>query len=192
MKYGYCRVSTVKQISGTSLDDQEQQLKEAGAEKIYRDGYTGTTTDRPEFQKLLSDLKENDYLIVTKLDRLARNAQDALIVINELRERNVAIHILNMGVVDNTPMGKLMITMLAAFAEFERDMIVERCQAGKQMARNNPNFRDGRPPKFGRQQMQHALELLDEGKTYKEVEALTKISKSTLIRAKRNRVAANG
>lgn len=192
MKYGYCRVSTVKQISGTSLDDQEQQLKEAGAEKIYRDGYTGTTTDRPQFQKLLSDLKENDYLIVTKLDRLARNAQDALIVINELRERNVAIHILNMGVVDNTPMGKLMITMLAAFAEFERDMIVERCQAGKQMARNNPNFRDGRPPKFGRQQMQHALELLDEGKTYKEVEALTRISKSTLIRAKRNRVATIG
>ena len=192
MKYGYCRVSTVKQIAGTSLDDQEQKLIEQGAEKIYRDGYTGTTADRPEFKKVLGMLKAGDWFMVTKLDRFARNTQDALTVINELRSKDVTVQILNMGIVDNTPMGKLMVTMLAAFAEFERDMIVERCQSGKQMAKNDPNFRDGRPPLYGRQQVAHALELLSEGKTYRQVEELTGMSKSTLIRAKRMAGAEHG
>ncbi|MDL2219741.1 recombinase family protein [Ruminococcaceae bacterium OttesenSCG-928-O06] len=189
MKYGYCRVSTAKQIAGTSLDEQEQKLCEQGAELIYRDGFTGTSADRPEFKKVLSVLREGDWFMVTKLDRFARNTQDALTIINDLRNKGVIVQILNMGVVDNTPMGKLMVTMLAAFAEFERDMIVERTQAGKQMARNDPNFRDGRPPLYGKQQIAHALELLDEGKTYRQVEQLTGMSKSTLIRAKRKRVA---
>lgn len=109
MKYGYCRVSTTKQIAGTSLDEQEQKLCEQGAELIYRDGFTGTSADRPEFQKLLSVLKEDDWFMVTKLDRFARNTQDALNIVNELRDKGVTVQILNMGVVDNTPMGKLMV-----------------------------------------------------------------------------------
>lgn len=191
MKYGYCRVSTAKQIAGTSLDEQEQKLCEQGAEHIYKDGFTGTSADRPEFQKVLSILTEGDWFMVTKLDRFARNTQDALTIINELQKRGVTVQILNMGVVDNTPMGKLMVTMLAAFAEFERDMIVERTQTGKQMARNDPNFRDGRPPLYGKQQIAHALELLSTGKTYKQVEQLTGMSKSTLIRAKRKAMVAH-
>lgn len=188
MKYGYCRVSSHLQAYGTSLDEQEQQLRDSGAEAIYREVYTGTTSERPEFQKLLSVLEPGSCLMVTKLDRFARSAQDALTIINELRERGVDVHILNMGVVDGTPIGKLSVSILAAFAEFERDMIVERTQGGRIAARSNPDYREGRPPKFGRKQIEHALKLLSEGNSYKQVETLTGISKSTLIRAKRRQI----
>ena len=89
-----------------------------------------------------------------------------------------------MGKLDNTPTGKLIRNILLSFAEFERDMIVERTQEGKTIARQNPDFSEGRPKKYSRQQMQHALELL-KSHSYKQVEQLTGISKSTLIRAKK-------
>lgn len=184
MKYGYCRVSSTGQTYGTSLDDQEQKLREQGAESIFREAYTGTNRDRPEFAKLLSVLEPGDCLMVTKMDRFARSAQDALTLINELQQRGVDVHILNMGLVDDTPIGKLSISILAAFAEFEVAMIVERTQTGKAIAKQNPDFREGRPPVYSKKQVAHALELLDEGKTYRQVEELTGMSKSTLIRAR--------
>lgn len=97
----------------------------------------------------------------------------------------VQIHILNMGLVENTLTGNLILTVMLAFAEYERGMIVERTQTGKAVARQNPNFREGRPKKYTAIQIKHAMELLDSGKSYKQVEAMTGNSKSTLIRAKR-------
>ena len=91
-----------------------------------------------------------------------------------------------MGCIDNTPTGKLILTVMLAFAEFERDMIVERTQEGRAIARLNPDYKEGRKKKFTSQQINHALELL-ETHSYKQVEALTGISKSTLIRAKGER-----
>lgn len=91
-----------------------------------------------------------------------------------------------MGCIDNTPTGKLILTVMLAFAEFERDMIVERTQEGRAIARLNPDYKEGRKKKFTSPQINHALELL-ETHSYKQVEALTGISKSTLIRAKRER-----
>lgn len=189
MKYGYCRVSSAMQTYGTSLDDQEQKLREQGAEIIIREAYTGTNKNRPEFAKLLSALEPGDCLMVTKMDRFARSAQDALTLINELQQHGVDVHILNMGLVDDTPIGKLSISILAAFAEFEVAMIVERTQTGKAIAKQNPDFREGRPPVYSRKQVAHALELLDEGKTYRQVEELTGMSKSTLIRARNKQKA---
>jgi DNA invertase Pin-like site-specific DNA recombinase len=90
-----------------------------------------------------------------------------------------------MGLVENTLTGNLILTVMLAFAEYERGMIVERTQVGKAVARQNPNFRDGRPKKFTQEQITLALELLESGKTYREVERMTGISKSTLVRAKR-------
>jgi DNA invertase Pin-like site-specific DNA recombinase len=90
-----------------------------------------------------------------------------------------------MGLVENTLTGNLILTVMLAFAEYERGMIVERTQTGKAVARQNPNFREGRPKKFTAVQIQHAMELLDSGKSYKQVEAMTGISKSTLIRAQK-------
>lgn len=190
MVYGYGRVSTITQgKNGNSLQEQEERLRAAGAQEIVKDTFTGTKIDRPQFAKLLAKLQSGDTLIVTKLDRFARTAVEGGQIVKELHGRGVTINILNMGIADNTPMGRLMVTMLLAFAEFERDMIVERTQAGKAIARSNGKRVDGRPKKFSPAQMQHALALLEEGNSYKQVEEMTGISKSTLIRAVRARKA---
>lgn len=182
MKYGYARVSTVEQ----NLQSQIEQLKKAGCTKIYKEKFTGTKKERPEFQKLLKVLKEGDTLVVTKLDRFARSTIDGINTIKELFERGVKVHILNMGLVENTPTGRLIFNVMLAFAEFERDMIVERTQEGKAIAKQRPDFREGRPRKYSKKQIEHAIQL-KEKYTYREVEEMTGISKSTLIRARRER-----
>lgn len=185
MKYGYCRVSTQGQfLHGGSMESQIESVKAAGAEKVYKDVYTGTKRDRPEFNKLMKELKEGDTLIVTKLDRFARSTYEGTSIIKELFERKVTVNILNLGVIEDTPTGRLMFNVFMAFAEFERDMIVERTEEGKAIARQKPDYREGRPPKYSRKQLQHALQL-KETHSYTQVEELTGISKSTLIRAKR-------
>ena len=129
-------------------------------------------------------MTSGDKVIVTKLDRLARSTEDGLALIKEWNGNQISVHVLNMGCIDNTPTGKLILTVMLAFAEFERDMIVERTREGRAIARLNPEYRDGRKKKYSRIQINHALELL-ETHSYKQVESLTGISKSTLIRAKK-------
>ena len=185
MKFGYARVSTKGQANdGNSLIAQEEALKLAGAIEVFADSCTGTVTSRPELDKLLSKLNEGDTLIVTKLDRIARSSIQGIDLIQKLLNKGVVVHILNMGVIDGTPTGKLITTVLLAFAEFERDMIVERTKEGKAIAKQNPSYREGRPKKYSQAQIRHALELLEKY-SYKQVEEMTGISKSTLIRAKR-------
>jgi DNA invertase Pin-like site-specific DNA recombinase len=180
MKYGYARVSSVNQ----DLEGQVRALKKEGCEEIYCDKFTGSKTKRPEFMKLLQVLKEGDTLIVTKMDRLARTAADGIHTIKELFERDIKVHVLNIGLIEDTPTGRLILHIMLSFSEFERDMIVERTQEGKMIAKQKPDFREGRPKKYGRRQIEHALQLL-EAHSYKQVESMTGISKSTLIRAKR-------
>ncbi|MBR8661138.1 recombinase family protein [Brevibacillus sp. NL20B1] len=180
MRYGYARVSTV----GQDLQAQIDALKAEGCDVIYSEKFTGTRTDRPEFQRLLAELKAGDTLVVTKLDRFARSTLEAIQTIRDLFERGVKVHVLNIGVVENTPSGRLIFNVLSAFAEFERDLIVERTQEGKEIAKQRPDFREGRPPKYTRKQVEHALGLLG-SHSYREVEEMTGISKSTLLRAKR-------
>ena len=127
MKYGYARVST----SDQKLENQIDLLKSAGADKIFQEKYTGTTTQRPEFQKLLNELKVNDTLIVTKLDRFARNTTEALELIQKLFKQNIKVNILNMGVIDNTPTGQLIFTIFSAFAQFESDPFFPRTREDK-------------------------------------------------------------
>ena len=184
MVYGYCRVSTNMQAKdGNSLEAQEKLLKENGAEEIYSDAFTGTKSHRPEFDKLLDKLEHGDKLIITKLDRIARSVSQGTEIIQALLDRGITIHVLNMGLMDNTPTGKLIRNIMLAFAEFERDMIIERTQEGKAIAKKQPGYREGRPHLYGKKQIQHALGLL-ESHSYKQVTELTGISKSTLIRAK--------
>ena len=187
MIYGYARVSTKGQAKdGNSLEAQEKALKEAGATKIYTDAFTGTKTDRLEFDKLMNKLQSGDTLIVTKLDRFARSMSQGSELVSELIDKGIKVYILNIGIMDNTPSSKLIRNVFFAFAEFERDMIVERTQEGKTIAKQNPDFKEGRPKKYSKKQIEHALELLG-NHSYKQVEDLTGISKSTLIRAKRDR-----
>lgn len=179
MRYGYARVSTTAQ----DLEVQIQALQSEGCEVIYKEKFTGTKTDRPEFNKVLEALQEGDTLIVTKLDRFARSAVEGIQTVKILFARGIKVHILNMGLVENTPTGRLIFNILSSFAEFERDMIVERTQEGKALARQRDDFKEGRPRKHSKQQVQHALELL-KTHTYKEVEAMTGIKKRTLINRK--------
>ncbi len=187
MIYGYARVSTKGQAKdGNSLEAQERALKDSGACDIYVDAFTGTKTDRPEFDKLMDKIQKGDTLIVTKLDRFARSMTQGSELVSDLIEKGIRVYILNIGVMDNTPSSKLIRNIFFAFAEFERDMIIERTMEGKAIAKQNPDFREGRPKKYSRKQIEHALELL-KSNSYKQVEDMTGISKSTLIRAKKRR-----
>ena len=188
MIYGYARVSTATQgRDGNSLEEQSAALVGYGCQVIITESFTGKTMDRPKFQELLNRLQANDTLVVCKLDRFARTAIEGVQTVKELFERGIKVHILNMGLIENTLTGNLILTVMLAFAEYERGMIVERTQMGKAAARQNPNFKDGRPKKFSSAQIALALDLLNDGKTYREVENMTGISKSTLLRAKRDK-----
>lgn len=184
---GYARVSTKGQASnGNSLEEQERALKEAGCTIIYKDAFTGTKTDRPEFNKALESLESGDILIVTKLDRIARTMIQGSELVSRLIEKGIKVHILNIGIMDNTPASKLIKNIFFSFAEFERDMIVERTQEGKSIAKTKEGFTEGRPRVFTDTQINMALDLLSEH-SYTEVEKMTKISKATLVRAMRKR-----
>ena len=185
MIYGYCRVSTQMQAKdGNSREAQKQVLSENGAEEIYSDAFTGTKAHRPELVKLLAVLQSGDKLVITKLDRIARSASQGIELVQTLLDKGITVHVLNMGLLDNTPTGKLIRNIMLAFAEFERDMIIERTQEGKAIAKKQPDFREGRPRLYNRKQIQHALSLLQDH-SYRQVTEMTGISKSTLIRAKR-------
>ncbi len=187
MLYGYARVSTRGQINGNSLEEQRQQLMDAGCRCVIEEQYTGKTMDRPELDRVLSKLQSGDTLMVTKLDRLARSATEGAKLIKDLIDKGINVNILNMGEVDQRPQGKLMLHILLAFAEFERDMIVERTQAGKAIARTKAGFREGRPP-IDKARKEAAVDMvINGGKSYKEAATAVGISKSTLVRAVRLR-----
>lgn len=188
MKFGYIRVSTRKQArDGNSLEAQREALTAAGAEKIYTDAFTGTRMERPEWDKLRAQLRRGDVLIVTKLDRLARSVSQASGLITEIIDEGITIHVLNLGVLSNDSVNTLLRNVLLSFAQFERDMIVQRTQEGKAVARaTDPDFREGRPPKFDAEQLDHAMALLDDH-SYAQTAKLTGISKSTLIRERKRR-----
>ena len=178
--YGYARVSTVKQ----DLSSQVENLKRAGAVKIFKDKYTGTTANRPEFDKLMAKIKSGDTLIVTKLDRLARNTQDALNIVKKMNAEGVILRVLNIGTIDNSPSGRLIFTVFSAFAEFERDLIVSRTQEGKAWAKaNNPNFHEGMPRKYNQEQIDFAWKLhTQDHMSYSEISKKLGISKATIYR----------
>lgn len=181
--YGYARVSTTSQ----SLAPQKEVLINQGVlrKNIFADKFTGTKTDRPAFNQLLATVKNGDTVIVTKLDRFARNTKEALQVIETLFQKNVSIHVLNLGRIDNNPVGKMMYTLLLSVAEMEREMIVERSQEGKAYAKKHkPNYKEGRPEAILTQRKRYAYNMLNEF-SYKEVADRTEFSVSTLHRIRR-------
>ena len=185
--YGYARVSTKAQArDGNSLEAQEIALRNAGATEIIADAYTGVVADRPELDRLLHRLEEGDTFMVTKLDRIARSVTHGIELINGLNERGIKVHVLNMGLMDNTPTGQLIRNIMLAFAEFERSMIMQRTREGKEIARKKPGYREGRPKKYRKKQMDHAMQLLREH-SFTQVAEITGISKSTLAREKARR-----
>jgi len=188
MFIGYCRVSTKGQLDGNSIEEQTLSIRERyPTAEIVVESYSGAK-ERPIFNSTLERLAFGDTLIVTKLDRFCRTTKEGLQYIDLLLNKGVKIHILNMGLIESSPMGRLIVTNLLAFAEFERAMIIERTQSGKAIAKQRENFREGRKPIYTPEQIEHALKLL-ENNSYSEVVKMTGISKSTIIRAKRYKVS---
>ena len=184
--YGYARVSTDGQArDGNSLEVQIRELEEAGAQVIFKDVCSGYKGKRPMFEKMLKKLDAGDTLVVTKLDRIARSLIQGLQLLEDLRTRDILVHVLNMGMIDNSPAGKLIRNIMLCFSEFERDLIIQRTREGKEEARKKPGYREGRPPKFSQLQIKHALELL-ETYSYNQVAQMTGISKTSLKRFKKN------
>lgn len=190
MIYGYACVSTKKQLNGNSIEDQCRTLMEQGCQAIITEQCTGKTTDRPKLLALMAQMDKGDMLVVTKLDRLARNVVEGVTLIRELLHAGVKVHVLNVGLLDDTPMGNFFITTLLAVAELERSMIVERTQAGKEVAKSKPGYREGRP-RIAKSRIDAALKMVDDGNSYKKVAELMDIGEATLYRARaRQRVEA--
>ena len=184
-KYGYARVST----KGQDLESQIQALESEQVDHIYQEKFTGTKKERPVFTEMLQVLQAGDKVVVTKLDRFARSTIDALTTINELNERNVDLVVLDMGgekIDTSTASGKLLFTIMSGFAEFEREMIVQRTQEGKAIARQRADYREGRPKKYSKMQLDHAMEL-KKSHSFKQVAEMTGISVATLKRESRSR-----
>lgn len=182
---GYCRISTKSQQGNYSLEQQEKEiLSRYPQAKIYKEQYTGSKIDRPIFQKVINELQPGSTLIVTKLDRLARNTIEGIETVQSLFNKDVSVHVLNVGLLENNSMGKFFLTVLLAIAEMERNTIIERTAAGREVARTKEGYKEGRPIKHSEKQRKHALHLL-KSHSYSEVEQITGISRSTLQRIRK-------
>src|ERR1700686_4191411 len=131
MLIGYARVSTNDQETAT----QVAALKAAGCERIYREKASGGRWDRPELHRLLDQLREDDVLVVWKLDRLSRSLRDVLTIMERIQEAKAGFRSLTEAVDTTTPAGRMMMQMVGSFAEFERAMLKQRTKAGLDAAR---------------------------------------------------------
>ena len=184
---GYARVSTKRQERGTSLDDQRAALQAEGCQEIYQDVYSGASMARPEFDRLCSEVQPGDTIVVTKMDRFARTETEAYDQVLGWVQNGVKVRVLNMGTIEDTEIGRLILHIMLSFAEFERDMIVSRCQGGRAYKRaTDPDYREGRKPGYSKAQLDHAVDLLHDH-NFSEVAAMTGMSRSTVTREARKR-----
>ena len=192
MIYGYARVSTKGQSrNGFGIDVQIGKLKKFGCEKIFCETYSGKELFRPQLNQLMCELKTGDMLVVTNIDRLSRDLLNGIRILKNIFNIGVKVYSLDIGIVTNSLTENLYLIEKLYLAQVERDTVVERTQAGRAIARQDPNYREGRPKKYNQQQLDDALDLLSNGNSYRSVERKTGISKSTLIREKRKRNCGN-
>jgi DNA invertase Pin-like site-specific DNA recombinase len=176
--FGYARVST----DGQTLAAQDAALHTAGCAKVYGEKISGARSDRPELAKLLKRLEPGDVLIVTRLDRLARSTRDLLNILHQLGERSVGFKSLADAWADTTtPHGRLLVTMLAGIAEFERELIKARTGEGRKRAQAR-GVRFGRPPALTPHQRQEALQRLAAGETQTDIARSYNVSHVTIGR----------
>ena len=179
MQIGYARVSTDAQ----DLTTQRELLAAAGCQRIFAEKITGTRADRPELARMIDHLRAGDVVTVTSLDRLARSTRDLLDIAERLQAIGAGLRSLSEPWADTTsPAGKMVLTVFAGIAEFERSLIVERTRRGREAARRR-GVQFGRRPALTPAQVAHARELLAEGRTVPEVAALLGVHRATVYRA---------
>lgn len=156
-KVGYARVSTREQ----NMDAQLDALTAAGCDKIFSEKASGTSARRPELDRALEYLREGDSLVITRLDRLGRSTRNLIVFAEELRDRGVNLVILDIGVDSSTLIGQVLFTILAALAQMERDLIVERTKEGLAAARARGRV-GGRPSKLTATAVEQVRRMYDE------------------------------
>ena len=177
MIIGYARVSTQDQV----LDRQLDNLKEQSCERIYQEMMTGTKASRPEYQRMLDSLREDDTLVVDSFSRLSRSTKDLLEVVEGPTQKGVNLVSLKEKLDTTTATGKLMLTMLSALSQFERDIIAERTRDGLKAAR--ARGRQGGRPKANEAAVAKAMRLYDADKlSIKEIGEATGLSTATINR----------
>ena len=178
MKIGYARVSTGLQ----NLNLQEDQLNQYGCEKIFSDHISGSKK-RPGLDKAIEFARAGDTIVVWRLDRLGRNMEDLITLVNELNNRGVSFHSLeeNITMDKSSSTGQLLFHLFAAFAEFERNLILERSSAGRIAARARGRY-GGRPEKLNKQDLKLLKTLYDNGTPIKTIAEQWKVSRTTIYR----------
>lgn len=178
MKIGYSRVSQQDQ----NLIRQLDMLKNYGVEKIYQEKITGTKKDRPELNRMKDALRKGDVVVIESLSRLGRSTKDLLEIIEEWEEQGIKVVSLKEQIDTDTPTGKLLLTVLSAISQFERDITVQRTTEGLKAAR--ARGRKGGRPKADHKAVEKAVKLY-EAKTHsiKEITEICGISQATLYRA---------
>ena len=178
VKIGYARVSTQDQ----NLALQLKALRKAGCQKIFREKVSGATRNRPEFQRMLDQIRLGDTIIVWKLDRLARSTRDLLNTVEMLGEVGAKFQSLSEPWANTTTSaGKMIMTVFAGMAEFERDLIRERTGAGRDAAKKR-GVRFGRPNKLSPDQAKLVIELIVKGKSPREVARTFNVHSATVYR----------
>lgn len=179
MKIGYARVSTGLQ----NLNLQEDRLNAYGCEKIFSDHMSGSKSKRPGLDKAIEFARSGDTIVVWRLDRLGRNMEDLITLVNELNERGVSFHSLeeNITMDKSSSTGQLLFHLFAAFAEFERNLILERSSAGRIAARARGRY-GGRPEKLSNQDLNLLKTLYDNGTPIKTIAEQWQVSRTTIYR----------
>jgi DNA invertase Pin-like site-specific DNA recombinase len=179
LKIGYARVSTGLQ----NLNLQEDRLNQYGCEKIFSDHISGSRSKRPGLDKAIEFARSGDTIVVWRLDRLGRNMEDLITLVNELNNRGVSFHSLeeNITMDKSSSTGQLLFHLFAAFAEFERNLILERSSAGRMAARARGRY-GGRPEKLNKQDLTLLNTLYDNGTPIKTIAEQWKVSRTTIYR----------
>ena len=179
MKIGYARVSTGLQ----NLNLQEDRLNQYGCEKIFSDHISGAKSKRPGLDKAIEFARSGDTIVVWRLDRLGRNMADLITLVNELNNRGVSFHSLeeNITMDKSSSTGQLLFHLFAAFAEFERNLILERSSAGRIAARARGRY-GGRPEKLNNKDLKLLKTLYDNGTPIKTIAEQWQVSRTTIYR----------
>lgn len=178
MRIGYARVSTTDQ----NLDIQIEALKKSGCQRIFQEKVSGAKKKREELEKLLEQLRPQDTLVVWKLDRLARSTYHLLEIVDRIREKEASFLSISEPWADTTsPAGKMIMTVFAGIAEFERNLIHERTHTGRVEAKKR-GVKFGRPSKIDTEKKEIILKLIEEGKSIQEIAKAFNLHKTTIYR----------